>query len=312
MRFALIGRTEWLYNAGLALVEAGHEPVLVVSCKEAPEYTVTVDDFAALAERWGVPFVRTVRSERIVEALDTLLDTLDGEVPIALSINFSGVLPDTVISRFPLGVLNVHVGDLPRYRGNACAAWAILMGEPHVGLCVHRMIGGELDSGDIVGYDQHDVDIGTTITQVNGWMERRIPGLVVDAFDAIARNPAYVLRTQSKDPADALRCYPRKPEDGRIDWRDDALHIVRLINASNRPYSGAFCEFEGRRVTIWHGEPVEDGERFLAVPGQVTAIGDDAIEVATGNGKVRIARLECDGAPVEPRTLVTSLRARFT
>jgi len=307
MRFALIGRTEWLYESGLALVEAGHEPVLVVSCKEAPEYKVTVDDFAALAERWGVPFVRTVRPEKIVEALETL----DDEVPVALSINFSGVLPASVIDRFPLGLLNVHVGDLPRYRGNACAAWAILMGEPHVGLCVHKMIGGELDSGDIVGYDQHPVDITTKITQVNDWMERRIPGLVTDAVNELVQDPHFVIRSQSKNPVDALRCYPRKPEDGRIDWREEATHIIRLVNASNRPYAGAFCMLEHQEVRVWHAEQVNDGERFLAVPGQVTAITDDYIDIAAGAGKVRISQLEFDGSPIAPRTLVTSMRARF-
>ena len=36
-----------------------------------------------------------------------------------------------------------------RYRGNACQAWAILNGEK-ISLCIHKMIGGELDSGDII------------------------------------------------------------------------------------------------------------------------------------------------------------------
>ena len=34
-----------------------------------------------------------------------------------------------VISIFTLGILNAHGGDLPRYRGNACQAWAIINGE---------------------------------------------------------------------------------------------------------------------------------------------------------------------------------------
>lgn len=306
MRFAIIGRTEWLLEAGKKLIERGHELAIVVSCKEAPEYKATVEDFAALAKEWGVPFVRTISAAKIAEALGGL-----GNVPLGLSINFSGVLPESVTSFFSIGLLNVHVGDLPRFRGNACAAWAILTGENGIGLCVHKMVGGELDSGDIVGFARMDIDNTTKITEVNNWMEEVIPGLVADSVDRLAADPAFKIRSQSKDPRDALRCYPRRAEDGRINWRDSAIHILRLINASNRPYSGAFFTFEGQTVKVWHAELVQDGEIFLAVPGQVTAIGAAAIEVATGEGKVRISQLELDEAPVEPRDLVRSMRARL-
>lgn len=42
-----------------------------------------------------------------------------------------------------------------------------------------------------------------------------------------------------------MRRYPRKPEDGRIRWEKSAIDIIRLINASNKLYAGAFFEFEG-------------------------------------------------------------------
>ncbi|GAB1465742.1 hypothetical protein MASR2M54_12420 [Aliarcobacter cryaerophilus] len=48
---------------------------------------------------------------------------------IAVSLNYSSIISQNVIDLFPLGVLNAHGGDLPRYRGNACQAWAIINGE---------------------------------------------------------------------------------------------------------------------------------------------------------------------------------------
>jgi methionyl-tRNA formyltransferase len=70
---------------------------------------------------------------------------------IAVSINYTGVLPQGVIDLFPIGVLNAHGGDLPRYRGKACQAWAIINRESRIGLCIQKMIGGELDSGEVFG-----------------------------------------------------------------------------------------------------------------------------------------------------------------
>ena len=154
-------------------------------------------------------------------------------------------------------------GDLPRYRGNACQAWAIINGESRIGLCIHRMIGGELDSGDIIVREFLPININTKVTEAWQWMSRRIPDLMLEAVSQLANNPSYILERQSKDPTKALRCYPRKPEDGRIDWSKSASDVLRLINACNKPYAGAFCFFEEKYCIIWNSRLLIDGENFV-------------------------------------------------
>ncbi len=306
MRIAIIGRTEILYNAAVQLKQAGHVISCILTAKDAPEYTFTAENFKALAEKWSIPFAQ---GPRIVEHLKFLQVSASD---IAVSINYTGVVPQEVIDLFPLGVLNAHGGDLPRYRGNACQAWAILNGESRVGLCIHRMIGGELDSGDIVARDYLAIDIDTKVTAVWEWMARLTPSLMVDAVSQLALDPNYVLEHQSKDPKESLRCYPRRPEDGRIDWRRCSLEVLRLINACNRPYAGAFCQLEDERVVIWDAELVDDGEIFCAIPGQVTAIAQGCVDVACGSGKLRIKEIEIDGNEIRPADRITSVRMRLT
>ena len=43
--------------------------------------------------------------------------------------NYTGIIPQSIIDLFNHGILNIHPGDLPRYRGNACLAWAIINAE---------------------------------------------------------------------------------------------------------------------------------------------------------------------------------------
>ncbi|MEZ5918577.1 MAG: formyltransferase family protein [Alphaproteobacteria bacterium] len=306
MKIAIIGRSEILYDTAILLREAGHDIALVVTSKEAPEYTKTAKDFEALAAQAGCPFVKTAKIEDIFPVLDKI-----GNIDIAVSVNYAGIIPQNVIDRFSLGILNAHGGDLPRYRGNACQAWAILNGEDKIGLCIHRMIGGELDSGDIIARDYYPLTLDTTITAVWTWINSRVPGLFAQAVEALATDPAYVLEVQSKDPNDALRCYPRRPEDGRIDWQRSALEILRLINASNKPYAGAFCMLEGQKFIVWTAQLSEDTERYLAVPGQVTAVTESYIDVATGNGKLRISLAELNGETAPPKAFITSIRTRL-
>lgn len=306
MRIAIIGRTEILYDVAERLHAEGHELVCILTAKEAPEYTRTADDFRVLAERYNVPFAQ---GGRIQDSYDFLQEA---RAEIAVSINYTGVIPQEVIDLFPLGILNAHGGDLPKYRGNACQAWAILNGEKKIGLCIHRMIGGELDSGDIITRDYLSIDHDTKVTQVWEWMVQRTPELMVEAITRLSSEPGYVLERQSKDPKDALRCYPRKPEDGRIDWHQPALNILRLINASNKPYAGAFCDYEGDKLIIWDAELGNDDEVFCAVPGQVTKIVEEFVEVACGEGKLRLLGIEMNHQSIKPSELIRSIRKRLS
>jgi len=142
-------------------------------------------------------------------------------------------------------------------------------------------------------------------------MSARTPELMLEAVQMLDANPDYVLEQQSKNPANALRCYPRTSEDGRIDWTKPAIDVLRLINAGNKPYAGAFCDFEGEKMIIWDAKLVSDAEVFCAVPGQITKAGNEIVEVACGEGKIRVLLVEYRGQPSVPTLWIQSLRKRL-
>lgn len=306
MKIAIIGRSEITYDTAVRLRDSGHQIVCVLTAKEAPEYKRTSEDFRALAESLEIPFAQ---GPKIANFRDFLIDS---KADIGISINYTGVVPQDIIDLFPMGILNAHGGDLPRYRGNACQAWAIVNGEKRIGLCIHRMIGGELDSGDIIARDYMEIDGKTKITEVFDWMLQNTPVLMDQAVSRLEEDSSYVLEVQSKDPKDVLRCYPRRPEDGRIDWCKPAEVVLRLINASGKPFAGAYCELEGSKLIIWNAELFSDVENFCAVPGQVTAVGENWVDVACGEGKLRLLEIEMNNETVSPKVQIKSIRKRLT
>lgn len=306
MRVAIIGRTEILYNTSKLLEKEGCQIVCILTAKEAPEYTKTVEDFKVLAMKWKIPFLV---GSKITEHADILRQV---NAEIAVSINYTGVIPQSIIDIFPLGILNAHGGDLPRYRGNACQAWAILNGEGHIGLCIHKMVGGELDSGDIIARDYLNINHNTKIAIILDWMRKRTPNLILEALIQLKNNPHFFLEQQSANPKDTLRCYPRNPTDGKINWSQSAIDILRLVNASNKPFSGAFCYFESDRLIVWDAELVDDDEIFCAVPGQITKVGDGFVEVACLSGKLRILNIEINNIVMHPNSIIKSIRKRLT
>jgi UDP-4-amino-4-deoxy-L-arabinose formyltransferase/UDP-glucuronic acid dehydrogenase (UDP-4-keto-hexauronic acid decarboxylating) len=305
MKIAIIGRTEILFKTAIHLRAVGHTIVCILTAKAAPEYTHTALDFENLALEWEIPFVQ---GARIGEHLGFLREA---GADIGVSVNYPGVIPQAIIDLFPLGIINAHGGDLPRYRGNACQAWAILNGENRVGLCIHKMISGELDSGDIVARDYLQIDHSTKVTKVWEWMQTRTPSLILEAVNKLGNDSTYFLERQSSDPRDALRCYPRRAEDGKIDWNKSAIEILRLINACNKPYHGAFCCYNSEKMIIWDAQLVDEYENFCAIPGQVTRIEQGLVEVACSLGKLRVLCVEYLGVIKSPDYWVRSVRVRF-
>jgi len=311
MKIAIIGRSEWMYETIELLINEGFEIGLIITSKAAPEYKVTSDDFEKLAKSIDASFLYTAKLGDS-ESLSFIRN--QNKCGIALSVNYSGLIPQSVIDCFDLGILNAHGGDLPRYRGNACQAWAIINGENRIGLCIHKMIGGELDNGDIVARDFFSIGSKTKVGECYLWMEKRIPALFAEAVTKLADNGDFVLDVQSKQKQDALRCYPRQPEDGRINWSDSSINIQRLINASSEPFSGAFAEYKGENIIIWDSELYQDDEVYIAIPGQVTNLeySSDYIVVATGSGKLKLKEIEYMGVRCKPRTIIKSIRKRLT
>ena len=306
MKIAIIGRTETLFESAKKISLSGHNVCLIITSRVAPEYKKNEVDFEDLARELNCPFVK---GSNIVKFKKQILK----EAPdLGISMNYTGIIPQEIIDLFPLGILNAHGGDLPKYRGNACQAWAILNGENEIGLCIHKMIGDELDSGDIIIRNYLSINLNTKITEVFSWMHEQIPSMFLSSIQQLIKDPNYILERQSVNIEDSLRCFPRKPEDGKIDWSNTSDEVLRLINASNKPFTGAFTNYKGKKIVIWDAVKAEDESNFLAVPGQITTLDSNFIEVACGKGKLRILKASEDKKEILISNLIKSSRDRFS
>lgn len=290
MRIAILGRTRWLLDSATALAAAGHSIGFVASSKAASHDPTQPDDFADLANRFGAPFLRTAD----LDSSPALKQLQDSGCEIALSINWNRIL-STAISALPGGILNVHAGDLPRYRGNAPVNWAILNGEAHVGLCLHHMIPNIVDDGEVVARMKYELTDQTYIGDVFAWLDTAIPALVVEGFESLGQGRANT-GTAVPNKARALRCFPRRPEDSRIDWSQPASAIHRMIRASSEPFAGAFTTLDNREIVrIWRADPFDWEGDFLSVPGQVMMRSDVYPVIACGKGCLVLRKVSIDG-----------------
>ncbi len=294
MRIAVLGRTHWLISVVRQLLADGHEVALVATAPAPPEYAAGQDAFAQLAAETEAPYLfdPDVNHDNFREAL------VQSGAQIGISINWPTMIRRQTCEALTHGILNGHAGDLPRYRGNACPNWAIINGENHVGLCVHTMDPDMVDAGDIYVRSKLLLDDVVYISDVYAWMENVLPDMFADALERV-EDPSFAPERQDASGVLPLRCHPRRPEDGLINWGHSAENIARLVRASSRPLAGAFSYLEARtKLTVWRGREVELDHDILAVPGQIVGRGPgDGVLVACGSGVIEIEEAElADGA----------------
>jgi methionyl-tRNA formyltransferase len=214
---------------------------------------------------------------------------------LILSVYYRSMISTKILGLARLGAFNMHGSLLPRYRGRAPINWAVLNGEPRIGMTLHRMV-REPDAGAIV--DQEGVDIGPRDTAEQALRKvlpcaRRVLARQIDAL------LAGTARETPQDPSQATYFGGRKPEDGRIDWGRPTAQIFNLVRAVTDPYPGAFTDVGGARLMVWWAEPDSPAaSKGRGGPGEVLSLAP--LVVATGDGAIELTRTEWRGA-AEPQ-----------
>lgn len=305
-----MGRTRVLYDTAHILAAAGHQIVLVGTCRAEPEYGCPEEEFKKMAEKYKADFFNDPDINR-PEMVNRLKKA---GADLGISVNWLRVIGGGAIEAFPMGILNCHSGDLPRYRGNACPNWAILNGEKHMGLCVHFMAPGQLDSGHILVRRIRPISERTTLGELVAWTQEQAPEMFAEAVAGL-EGGRITPRPQPTDPELSLRCHPRRPEDGLIDWNISAIEIDRLIRASSQPLAGAYTFYQGKKLIIWKSSIYYQPAPYLAVAGQVIDIdtASGRVLVASGNGAVALETVQFEGAgeAVPPCRIISSTRDRL-
>jgi len=301
MRIAVIGRTSPLIEAARKIIDRGHTIGLVWTCGEQSYYGAGPNEFRGLADKHGAKFT-------VSPKINAAFSGTEG-CDLAISLGWPTRIGKTVIEAFPKGILNGHAGDLPAYRGTAAPNWAVLNGEPYIGLCIHFMA-VDYDDGPVIRRDRFALLPDTYIGAFYDWSNKVMPQMFAEAVDYIAKG----VRPENHVSRKPLYCYPRQREDSRIRWSDPVEQIYRVVRASSRPFGGAPTSFYTRDITIWRAAPVLHPGQWCAMPGTVCYAIDGDPVIACADGMLRLQEIEAAFEPDQQelkRMLTSSKRNRL-
>jgi methionyl-tRNA formyltransferase len=285
-RILFFGYSEVGHDCLSLLLERGDNVVALVTHEDNPGERIWFKTPAEAARARGVP-VHTPEKAGTPEWVERIAQM---RPDLILSAYYRNMISTKVLGLAPLGAFNMHGSLLPKYRGRAPINWAVLHGEPRIGMTLHRMV-KEPDAGNIV--DREGVDIGPRDTA-----EQAFRKVLPCARRVLQRQIGALLsgtaRETPQDASQATYFGGRKPEDGRIDWNRTSLEIFNLVRAVTDPYPGAFTDVGAARLMVWWAEPDSPAARGKGGrPGEV--LSASPIVVATGDGALELTRTEWRG-----------------
>jgi methionyl-tRNA formyltransferase len=205
---------------------------------------------------------------------------------VAIVVAYGLLLPKPILEAPKFGCLNLHASLLPRWRGAAPIARAIMAGDVESGVAIMRMEEG-LDTGPVALTERVPIAAEATAGQLHDRLAALGAARMSLALSALADGAL-----EFKPQAEAGITYAKKIEKGetRIDWSRPWKEVHDHIRGLS-PFPGAWFEIghERQRVRALGSARGEGAGK----PGTVL---DDRLTIACGEGALRLTQVQRAGA----------------
>ena len=285
MRIVFMGTPEFAAPALEALISSGHEVAGVFTQPDRPKgrgNKLTPSPVKQVALQAGIP---VFQPERIRKT--GVQDLRDLKPEVCVTAAFGQILSQELLDIPPKGNVNVHASLLPRHRGAAPIARAIMSGDQKAGVTTMLMDAG-IDTGDILM--QAETEIGETETC--GELTERLSRL----------GAALLIRTLEAMEAGTLRRTSQREEDMTYDpmldktmsvpdFTRDAAEIKGLVNGLN-PWPCVSVPLGEGRLKLLRAALAEGQGK----PGTVLRSSPkEGLVIGCGRGAVRVLELQAPG-----------------
>jgi len=293
-RIVLFGQAPFGARVLEGLIGAGHEITAV--CVPPDRDGGPVDPLKELASSSGLPLVQ----RRSYRESGAAADVDAASVDLAVLAFVTQIIPVDILDAPRLASVCFHPSLLPAYRGGAAIPWQLINGETRGGVTLFRPDDG-VDAGPI--YLQREIEIGTDDSAGSYYYAKVFEPGVAATLECVEGVLAGELEARVQDEAIATHDPLCRDEHAAIDWSRPSRELHDLIRGCD-PAPGAHTRWNDVTVRLYGSRHA--GDRRQAEPGTVLAVGEDGIEVATGDGSLRFTKVAAGGKKAPAAEAVAS------
>jgi len=272
---------EWLVGSGFATVVAVFtQPDRAVGRGQKVQ--------ANAIKQWALARALSVHQPARFSAEDRgTLAALQPDLTVVMA--YGHILTQDLIDTPRLGTVNLHTSVLPKYRGASPIQTATAQGDTATGVTFMKMVLA-LDAGPAGGVEAVPIgpldtaaDVEARLAQASvPLMQRCVPALAAGKLDFVAL-----------DEAGATYCRRLEKADGVLDFHAPAAALAARVNGLN-PWPGCSVEIAGQTIKLGLADALAS-TRGNSGPGTVTGHDEDGLLVATGQGTLRLRKLQRPG-----------------
>jgi len=244
----------------------------------------TASPVKRLAKELALPVVHPVSLKETGAIAE--LDSFEPDVIVVAA--FGQILPKPILELPKFGCLNIHPSLLPRHRGVAPVAAAILAGDSFTGVSIMLMDEG-LDTGPVVSMAQAAISDRDSTGSLTLKLSLIAAHLIQDVLPDWVRGG---IKSKPQDEADATYSATIAKEDGEIDWHQPAVAIWRRVRAFH-PWPGCYTRWRGKLLKIIEAEPLP--REVDDVVGEVVALPGAGLGVNAGDGVLGLLTVQLEG-----------------
>jgi methionyl-tRNA formyltransferase len=293
LRVLMLGTPAFAVPTFEALLGSAHQVVGLVCQPDRPRgrgQKVSAPPTKLLAEAHGIPVFQPVRLKD--PALMAGLDALHPDIGVVAA--YGRILPESLLGLPMRGMINVHASLLPRYRGAAPIQRAIMAGDDTTGVTIMRVV-RELDAGPVLAAQPVPIGLDVTSVELERTLSTAGARLLVDTLDRLATGD--VVPEIPQDERLATHASKIERADGSIDWAQSSAAIHNRVRALH-PWPHAYGYLDGARMLIHRTIADPKHPPRPSAPGTIVTAEQDRLEVATGDGLLRIEEIQPEGRRV--------------
>ena len=249
-RIVFMGSPDFALPALSRLLESEHEVAAVYTQPDRPAGRgrgLQAPPAKELALAHAVPVFQPAR----VSAPETVAELARLAPDLIVIAAYGQILKQPVLDVPRRGVLNVHASLLPRHRGAAPVAAAILAGDEETGVTIMRTELA-LDAGPILAQRRTAISPRDTAGTLTDRLAEEGADLLIEVLTAWLDGS---LVPTPQDASKATYAPMLRKEDGRIDWTLPGEDIWRRVRAFT-PWPGAFTHLDGQPLRLLETWPL--------------------------------------------------------